>query len=234
MPRDQWFRGGKKRETIFAVEKAACALFGSAKGDVVRQTFPDAPPQAAARPTHPLLRGCIVVCAQRFGPYVFPSLSAPTYVHYSTAKGNEQNVNNLAWQVTRSVVSYRRHSRESEWLNRQENSAHVSNCVHRTNPDDHTIDADELGAALVGYAQIMWVANWELNKDRSAVRLLVASDFEHKCFNINFELIQTAIDTIRSFLNNKDAVANATNNPFKSRTYRKYRRHGRRRCIRIS
>lgn len=78
------------------------------------------------------------------------------------------------------------------------------------NPDDHTIDADALGAALVGYAQMVRVANTELNKNRAAVKLMVASDFEHKCFNINFELIQTVLDTVRSFLDDKEAVANAT------------------------
>jgi hypothetical protein len=79
-----------------------------------------------------------------------------------------------------------------------------------SDPNDHTIDAEALGAALVGYAQMIRVANTELNKSRAAVKLLVASDFEHKCFNINFELIQTVLDTIRSFLDDKEAVANAT------------------------
>ncbi|QWG24066.1 hypothetical protein KMZ93_03815 [Bradyrhizobium sediminis] len=78
------------------------------------------------------------------------------------------------------------------------------------NPDDHTIDADALGAALVGYAQLIRIANMELNKNRATVKLLVESDFEHKCFNINFELIQTVLDTIRTFLDDKEAVANAT------------------------
>lgn len=77
-------------------------------------------------------------------------------------------------------------------------------------PDDHTIDADALGTALVGYAQMIRIANIELNRDRATVKLLVASDFEHKCFNINLELVQTVLDTIRSFLEDKGAVANAT------------------------
>jgi hypothetical protein len=42
------------------------------------------------------------------------------------------------------------------------------------------------------------------------VKLIVASDFEHKCFNINFELVQTVLHTLRSFLDDKGAVANAT------------------------
>ena len=78
------------------------------------------------------------------------------------------------------------------------------------NPDDHAIDADALGAALVGYAQLIRVANMELNRDRATVKLLVELDFEHKCFNINFELIQTVLDTLRTFLDDEDAVANAT------------------------
>ncbi|WP_426530482.1 hypothetical protein [Bradyrhizobium sp. McL0615] len=77
-------------------------------------------------------------------------------------------------------------------------------------PDDHSIDADALGAALAGYAQIVRVANRELNRDRALVRLLVSSNFEHKCFNINFELIQATLDAFKSFLDDKDAVANAT------------------------
>jgi hypothetical protein len=78
------------------------------------------------------------------------------------------------------------------------------------NPDDHNLDADALGAALVGYAQLIRIANKELNSDRATVKLLVASDFEHKCFNINFELVQQVIDAARSFLDDKEAVANAT------------------------
>ena len=78
------------------------------------------------------------------------------------------------------------------------------------NPDDHTIDANSLGVALVGYSNLIQIANKEINNNRAGVKLLVASDFEHKCFNIHFELIQTIFDGLRSFLDDKDAVANAT------------------------
>ena len=56
-------------------------------------------------------------------------------------------------------------------------------------PNDHTMDVEELAPALLAFGKLIRAANAELNKSRARVRVLVASDFEHKCFNINFEVV---------------------------------------------
>src|SRR5688572_16891890 len=77
-------------------------------------------------------------------------------------------------------------------------------------PNDHTMDVEELGPALVAFGHLVRAANRELNQDRAVVKVLVASDFEHKCFSINFEVVQIALDTIRDFLSDKEAVEDIT------------------------
>jgi hypothetical protein len=47
-------------------------------------------------------------------------------------------------------------------------------------------------------------ANAELNGKRASVKVLVQSDFEHKCFNINFEIVQTILDKIAGFLTSEE------------------------------
>lgn len=66
--------------------------------------------------------------------------------------------------------------------------------------DDHAMDVDALGPALVAFGELIRAANAEVNKDKASVKVLVASDFEHKCFNINFEVIQTILQNIKDFL----------------------------------
>lgn len=73
--------------------------------------------------------------------------------------------------------------------------------------NDHTISAEALGPALIGFSKLLKEANRELNGDRATVDLFVTSDFEHKCFHINFEAIQHIIDSIRLFLGDEDATA---------------------------
>jgi hypothetical protein len=62
------------------------------------------------------------------------------------------------------------------------------------------MDVEELGPALLVFGKRIKAANAELNKDRATVKVLVASDFEHKCFNINFEIIQTIWEQLRDFI----------------------------------
>ena len=75
--------------------------------------------------------------------------------------------------------------------------------------DDHAMDVEALAPALLGFGHLMRAVNADLNKDQAKVKVLVESDFEHKCFNINFELVQTILDTIRDFLSDKEAVQDA-------------------------
>lgn len=78
------------------------------------------------------------------------------------------------------------------------------------NADDHAMDVEDLGPALLAFGKLVRAANKELNQDRAYVKVLVASNFEHKCFNINFEVIQTILDAIQDFLGDKQAVENLT------------------------
>src|SRR3954452_8128415 len=49
-----------------------------------------------------------------------------------------------------------------------------------------------------------------MNHDKSTVRVVVSSEFEHKCFSINFEAIQTILDKIRDFLSDKERLESLT------------------------
>jgi hypothetical protein len=75
--------------------------------------------------------------------------------------------------------------------------------------DEHAMDADVLGPALVAYSKLLRAANAELNKDNTSVRVLVDSEFEHRCFQVNFELIQTVIQHINDLLDGT-GIKNAT------------------------
>jgi hypothetical protein len=68
---------------------------------------------------------------------------------------------------------------------------------------DHSMDVEALGPALLGFGKLIRTANAELNRDRATVRVLVDSEFEHKCFLINFETFQTILDQIKDFLNDE-------------------------------
>jgi hypothetical protein len=76
-------------------------------------------------------------------------------------------------------------------------------------PDYHSMDVRALAFALEGYGNLIREANDLLNGERVQVRLLVASNFEHKCFQINFELIQTIIHHVRDLIHH-DNIQTAT------------------------
>ncbi|MBR0821478.1 hypothetical protein [Bradyrhizobium liaoningense] len=53
--------------------------------------------------------------------------------------------------------------------------------------NDHSMDLEALGPALLAFGQLLRAANAELNQNRATMKVLVDSKFEHKCFLINFE-----------------------------------------------
>lgn len=55
--------------------------------------------------------------------------------------------------------------------------------------DDHSIDVEDLSPALIAFGRLIREANAEFNGKNATARVLVVSDFEGKCFNINFEVI---------------------------------------------
>jgi hypothetical protein len=75
--------------------------------------------------------------------------------------------------------------------------------------DDHSMDAETLGPALAAFGKLLKAADKDLNTQKTAVRVLVNSDFEHKCFNINFELVQTVIREMNDLLSGA-GIKNAT------------------------
>lgn len=69
--------------------------------------------------------------------------------------------------------------------------------------NDHSMDVEALGPALLAFGQLLRAANTELNRNRATMKVLVDSRFEHKCFLINFETLQTILDTAKNFLNDE-------------------------------
>src|SRR5664279_5444942 len=80
---------------------------------------------------------------------------------------------------------------------------------HGTDADDHSMDVEALAPALLAFGKLIRESNAQINGDRAKVKVLVTSDFEHKCFNISFEVIQTLMQQIKSFLAD-DNVETAT------------------------
>ena len=65
---------------------------------------------------------------------------------------------------------------------------------------DHTMDVRDLAPAMLALGDLIREANNEINEGRSKVKLLVNSDFEHGCFNINFELVQSFLEQVKTLI----------------------------------
>lgn len=68
----------------------------------------------------------------------------------------------------------------------------------------HSMDVQQLAPALLAFGKLIREANTEINGKRAQVKVLVVSDFEHKCFNINFEVLQTIFQTLKTMLQDED------------------------------
>jgi len=66
--------------------------------------------------------------------------------------------------------------------------------------DSHSMDVQDLGPALLAFGRLVREANADINGKKSTVKVIVTSDFEHKCFNINFEVVQSVVHQIATFL----------------------------------
>ena len=71
------------------------------------------------------------------------------------------------------------------------------------NDSDHSMDVEALAPALLAFGKLIRAANAELNQNRASIKVLVDSEFEHKCFLINFETLQVVLDHIKDFLNDE-------------------------------
>ena len=65
---------------------------------------------------------------------------------------------------------------------------------------DHTIDVDMLAPALLAFGRLVREANKEINGTAATVRVMVVSDFEHKCFNVNFDVVLTIYEQVKQLL----------------------------------
>jgi hypothetical protein len=72
----------------------------------------------------------------------------------------------------------------------------------------HEMDVQSLGPALMSFGRLIREANTVINGKKSTVKVLVQSDFEHKCFNITFDVVQNVLHQIATFITGDD-VKNA-------------------------
>lgn len=70
---------------------------------------------------------------------------------------------------------------------------------------DHTIDVDTLAPALLAMGKLIREANKEINGKTATAKVYVVSDFEHKCFNVNFEVVLSFIEQARTLMGTETA-----------------------------
>ena len=70
--------------------------------------------------------------------------------------------------------------------------------------DDHTIDVDVLAPALLAFGRLIREANREVNGKAATAQVLVVSDFEHKCFNVNFDVVLSFYEQVRQLLGHQE------------------------------
>ncbi|WP_316219398.1 hypothetical protein [Bradyrhizobium sp. SZCCHNR2026] len=68
----------------------------------------------------------------------------------------------------------------------------------------HSIDVQLLAPALLAFGKLIREANAEFNGKKSTAKVRVVSDFEHKCFNINFEVVLSLIEQLKTLLGSDD------------------------------
>src|SRR6266852_2631605 len=74
---------------------------------------------------------------------------------------------------------------------------------------EHSLDVEALAPALLGFGRLIRESNSVLNQNRATVKVLVTSDFEHKCFNVNFEVLQSFLQQVKTLLQD-DNIQTAT------------------------
>jgi hypothetical protein len=72
-----------------------------------------------------------------------------------------------------------------------------------------TIDVEALAPALLAVGRLVRIANVEFNGEQASASVRVVSEFEHRCFNINF-------DTVISFLEHTKTMMGLTSDNLKS------------------
>ncbi|MEM9378256.1 MAG: hypothetical protein AAGA72_18720 [Pseudomonadota bacterium] len=73
---------------------------------------------------------------------------------------------------------------------------------------EHEMDVHRLAPALLGLGDLCRVANHALNSDAASVKVLVRADVEQKCFQLEFELVQSLYERLTTVLE-QDQVQDA-------------------------
>lgn len=74
---------------------------------------------------------------------------------------------------------------------------------------EHGMDVADLAPALLALGDLIKRANAAVNGDAAKVNLIVQSDFEHKCFQVSLELVQSILSAIGTFLADEHSLKNA-------------------------
>src|SRR5258705_10711277 len=74
---------------------------------------------------------------------------------------------------------------------------------------EHGMDVADLAPALLALGDLIKRANATVNGDAAKVNLIVQSDFEHKCFQVSLELVQSILSAIGALLTDEHALKNA-------------------------
>ncbi len=72
------------------------------------------------------------------------------------------------------------------------------------NGDVHAMNVELLAPALLAFGKLIREANASINKKKSKVNVMVQSDFERKCFNISFEVVQDIFQHLSTFLKSEE------------------------------
>jgi hypothetical protein len=83
-------------------------------------------------------------------------------------------------------------------------TAELQVAYNGADPDSHSMDVDQLAPSLLAIGTLCKRANAIINGEKATVRVLVESDFEHKCFLIHFKVVQDLIVQLQGFLHNED------------------------------
>lgn len=76
--------------------------------------------------------------------------------------------------------------------------------------DNHSIDVEALAPALIAFGKLIREANVEFNGNKATSNVMVVSDFEHKCFQINFELALSFYEQLKTLIGTDNVVAAKT------------------------
>jgi hypothetical protein len=68
----------------------------------------------------------------------------------------------------------------------------------------HRMDVADLAPALLGISELCKLANRRFNGERAAVQVLIGTDVEHKCFQVDLHLVQTLWDQTKALLANEE------------------------------